>query len=46
LVPVETQEQMRERTYWGDLLSPEESPDVQKQPPTGQEINILHMPDF
>jgi hypothetical protein len=46
LVPVETQEQMRERTYWGDLLSPEERPDVQKQPPTGQEINILHKPDF
>jgi hypothetical protein len=46
LVPVETQEQMRDRTYWGDLLSPEERPDVQKQPPTGQEINILHKPDF
>ena len=46
VVPVETQEQMRERTYWGDLLSPEERPDVQKQPPTGQEINILHKPDF
>ena len=46
LVPVETQEQMRQRTDWGNLLSPEERPDVQKQPPTGQEINILHMPDF
>ena len=46
LVPVEIQEQMRERTYWGDLLSPEERPDVQKQPPTGQEVNILHKPDF
>ena len=46
VVPVETQEQMRERTYWGDLLSPEERPDVRNQPPTGQEINILHMPDF
>ena len=46
LVPVETQEQMRERTYWGDLLSPEERPDVRKQPPTGQEINILNKPDF
>ena len=46
LVPAATQEQMRERTDWGDLLSPEEHPDLQKQPPTGQEINILHMPDF
>jgi NodT family efflux transporter outer membrane factor (OMF) lipoprotein len=46
LVPLKTQEQMRERTDWGNLLSPEEHPDIQKQPPTGQEINILHMPDF
>jgi NodT family efflux transporter outer membrane factor (OMF) lipoprotein len=46
LVSVETQEEMRQRTNWGDILSPEERPDVQKQPPTGQEINILHMPDF
>jgi len=46
LVPVETQEQMRQRTDWGNLLPLEERPDLQKQPPTGQEINILHMPDF
>ena len=46
LVPAATQEQMRQRTDWGNLLPPEERPDVQKQPPTGQEINILHMPDF
>ena len=46
LVPAATQKQMRQRTNWGDLLSPEEHPDVQKQPPTGQEINILNMPDF
>jgi NodT family efflux transporter outer membrane factor (OMF) lipoprotein len=46
LVPAKTQEQMRQRTDWGNLLPPEEHPDLQKQPPTGQEINILHMPDF
>ena len=46
LVPSETQEQMRQRTDWGNLLPPEEGPDVRKQPPTGQEINILNMPDF
>jgi len=46
VVPVETQEQMRQRTDWGNLLLPEERPDVQEQPPTGQEINILNMPDF
>jgi NodT family efflux transporter outer membrane factor (OMF) lipoprotein len=46
LVPAETQEQMRQRTDWGNLLPPEERPDLQKKPPTGQEINILHMPDF
>jgi hypothetical protein len=37
---------MRQRTDWGNLLPPEERPDLQKKPPTGQEINILHMPDF
>jgi NodT family efflux transporter outer membrane factor (OMF) lipoprotein len=46
LVPAATQKQMRQRTNWGDLLSPEEHPDVQKQPPTGQEINILNKPVF
>ena len=46
LVPPKTQEQMRQRTDWGNLLPPEEGPDVRKQPPTGQEINILNMPDF
>ena len=46
LVPVQTREQMRQRTDWGDLLSPEERPDVRKQPPTGQEINIFNKPDF
>ena len=46
LVPAKTQEQMRQRTDWGNLLPPEERPDVQEQPPTGQEINILHKPDF
>ena len=46
LVPAKTQEQMRQRTDWGNLLPPEERPDFQKQPPTGQEINILNMPDF
>jgi len=43
---VATQEQMRQRTNWGDLLSPAEHPDVQKQPPTGQEIKILNKPVF
>ena len=46
VVPVKIQEQMRQRTDWGELLLPEEHPDIQKQPPTGQEINILNMPDF
>ena len=46
LVPAKTQEQMRQRTDWGNMLPPEERPDFQKQPPTGQEINILNMPDF
>ncbi len=46
VVPVKIQEQMRQRTDWGDLLSPEGHPDIQKQPPTGQEINILNKPDF
>ena len=46
LVPPETQEQMRQRTDWGDLLSPADLPDEQERPPTGQGVNILNMPDF
>ncbi len=46
LVPVETQEQMRRRTDWGDLLPPADPPDEQERPPTGQKIKIFNKPDF
>ena len=46
LVPPETQEQMQERTDWGDLLSPKDFPDELQQPLTGQETKIFNKPDF
>ena len=46
LVPPETQEQMQQRTDWGDLLPPKGFPDELLQPSTGQEIKIFNKPDF
>ena len=46
LVPPETQEQMQQRTDWGDLLPSKEFPDELPQPTTGQEIKIFNKPDF
>lgn len=46
LVSPETQEQMRQRTDWGDPLPPKDFPDESQQPLTGQEIKIFNKPDF
>jgi NodT family efflux transporter outer membrane factor (OMF) lipoprotein len=45
-IPEQTKEEMRQRTDWGNLLPPEDLPDIEEQPPTGQAIPVFHKPDF
>jgi len=46
VVPLETQEQMRQRTNWGDLLPSNDFPRPEQEALTGQEIKIFNKPDF
>jgi NodT family efflux transporter outer membrane factor (OMF) lipoprotein len=46
-VPEQTKEEMRQRTDWGNLLSPEDLPeDREERPPTGQAVKVFYKPDF
>jgi len=45
-IPEETKEEMRKRTNWGDLLPPEDLPDIEEQPPAGQAVKVFHRPDW
>jgi NodT family efflux transporter outer membrane factor (OMF) lipoprotein len=45
-IPEKTKEEMRQRTNWGDLLPPEDLPDIEEQPPTGQAVKVFHKPDW
>ncbi|MDH5575554.1 MAG: efflux transporter outer membrane subunit, partial [Nitrospirota bacterium] len=46
VVPPETQEQMRQRTDWGDLLVPKDFSNELEKPLTGHKIKIFNKPDF
>ena len=46
VVPPETQEQMRQRTDWGDLLVPKDFSHELEKPLTGHKIKIFNKPDF
>jgi outer membrane protein TolC len=46
-IPEQIQEEMRQRTDWGNLLPPEELPEsIEKKPPTGQAIPVFDKPNF
>jgi NodT family efflux transporter outer membrane factor (OMF) lipoprotein len=45
-IPEKTKEEMRQRTNWGKLLPPEDLPDIEEQPPTGQAVKVFHKPDW
>jgi len=46
-IPEKTKEEMRQRTDWGNQLSPEDLPeDREARPPTGQAVNIFYKPDL
>ena len=46
-IPAKTMEEMRQRTDWGNLLTPEDLPkDIEEEPPTGQAVKVFHKPDF
>ena len=45
-IPEKTKEEMRKRTNWKDLLPPEDLPDIEEQPPTGQAVKFFHEPDW
>jgi NodT family efflux transporter outer membrane factor (OMF) lipoprotein len=46
-IPEKTKEEMRQRTDWGNQLSPEDLPeDREERPPTGQALKIFYKPDL
>ena len=46
-IPERTREQMRQRTNWGELLTPADLPEgLEAVPPTGQAVPVFHKPDF
>ena len=46
-IPDQTKEEMRRRTDWGHLLTPEDLREVgEQQPPTGQAIRVFNKPDW
>lgn len=46
MIPDKTIDEMKERTDWGDMLGQEQVPDDTEEPPAGQAVPVLSVPEW